>query len=59
MDLALLILGGLMLLGGYSSIKRGRGGKMSRSGCSTVLLGLVFVGIGVVLSEADFFPLNC
>lgn len=54
MDVALLILGGLLLVGGYSSLKRGRGGKMTRGGCSSVVLGLVLVALGAALSGGRF-----
>lgn len=50
MHLIFLGLGLLVLLGGFARLKRGKEGKASRAGFGGLVLGLVFVGIGLAIA---------
>jgi hypothetical protein len=51
MEIAFILFGALLVASGKTGLKRGRGGKMTRNGLITWLLGwfLVFAGLNALL----------
>ena len=52
MKTALILIGGLILLGGFGLLKQGRGGKMTQQGCGASIIGCILLIIGMMISPA-------